>query len=402
MTLSRAYKYRLYPTEEQATRLDAWQYACYEVQRACIIQRRIAFKKRAKNKPNWATQGRELTKARKDPLLSHLADVPSDTILDMVKRVKLTYDVMYKAIEQGKRGKAIPKPRWAKRYFEVGLMFRGNRGTRLVTSTERYGYWQLAGCKKKLGLLKVRMHRQLPEGADIKQVHITRGGDEWYISFSCVIPASEPLPEADKEVNGVDLGCIHEGNRQRIAAVDDGRIYTIGDGSKRTRKRMTTYQRLVDPKRKVAKAAKVADPRSNRTKKRRKRIAKLARKAARQREHEQQYVARRLVDTADTTAFEDINWKALRANGGQHKKGLNRSMATAAPSKLIELTKEKAQAAGRQVVKVDPRNTSQICSACGVKGKKKDLSVRFWECLECGAKHDRDINAARNIAKRAR
>ncbi|NES08018.1 MAG: transposase, partial [Okeania sp. SIO2F4] len=41
--------------------------------------------------------------------------------------------------------------------------------------------------------------------------------------------------------------------------------------------------------------------------------------------------------------------------------------------------------------------TSQTCSCCGFKGGKLDLSIREWECLNCGAKHDRDENAAINI-----
>ena len=41
--------------------------------------------------------------------------------------------------------------------------------------------------------------------------------------------------------------------------------------------------------------------------------------------------------------------------------------------------------------------TSQICSCCGFLGGKLDLSIREWECFNCGAKHDRDENAARNI-----
>lgn len=77
-------------------------------------------------------------------------------------------------------------------------------------------------------------------------------------------------------------------------------------------------------------------------------------------------------------------------------------MASAAPGKLTSLTEEKAEVAGRRVVRVDPRNTSQICSVCGEKGKKKDLNVRWWRCLECGTKHDRDAHYARNIAQRAR
>ena len=41
--------------------------------------------------------------------------------------------------------------------------------------------------------------------------------------------------------------------------------------------------------------------------------------------------------------------------------------------------------------------TSQICSCCGLKGGKLDLSIRKWECFNCAAKHDREENAARNI-----
>ena len=41
--------------------------------------------------------------------------------------------------------------------------------------------------------------------------------------------------------------------------------------------------------------------------------------------------------------------------------------------------------------------TSQVCSACGVKDGPKPLNVREWECQACGAVHDRDVNAARNI-----
>jgi putative transposase len=50
----------------------------------------------------------------------------------------------------------------------------------------------------------------------------------------------------------------------------------------------------------------------------------------------------------------------------------------------------------RRVGRFEP--TSQVCSACGVKDGPKPLHVRGWECKACGAFHDRDVNAARNIA----
>jgi hypothetical protein len=106
------------------------------------------------------------------------------------------------------------------------------------------------------------------------------------------------LPPAPKEINGVDLGCIHEQDSQRIAAVDDGRIYTSTDHLKRNTRRHKTLQKLASPKRRTRGTAKAADPNSKRTAKRQARIARLHQRTARQREHTLQYTARRLIDTA--------------------------------------------------------------------------------------------------------
>ena len=65
--------------------------------------------------------------------------------------------------------------------------------------------------------------------------------------------------------------------------------------------------------------------------------------------------------------------------------------------KFIEYTTYKAESAGKQVILVNPQNTSQICSDCG-NTVKKSLSVRTHRC-SCGLVLDRDINAAINILR---
>ena len=65
---------------------------------------------------------------------------------------------------------------------------------------------------------------------------------------------------------------------------------------------------------------------------------------------------------------------------------------------LVKATESKAAYAGSKVVLVDPRNTSQICSRCGLV-VKKDLSERVHSCSECGLSMDRDLNAAINILR---
>lgn len=397
-TLARSYKYRFYPTATQAETLEAWQSACHTVQVLCVRQRRAAFREEWEDKPNWATQGRAITQERaRSP---RLAAVPADTMSAIAKRVEGAYKRMFKAIKEGARGREIPKPKWARRSRDVGLVFRGeSRGTEIVEERGRWGFWKLAGASK-LGPLKVRMHRPIPEGGVVKQAHITRDVDEWHISFSCVIPAPEPLP-ATGTITGVDLGCIHEGEVQRVAVLDDGRIYRMTDALKRSKQRLATLQKLVSPDRALSDSAKGASPTSRRTARRREKIAKLHRTIRRQRRAIQQYIARRLVEESDTIVFEDVQWGNLRAKGGTRKKGLNRSMSTASLATVVALTREKAEETGREVVTVSAAYTSQACSACGdIPGEKKGLGVRLWRCGACGAEHDRDINAAQNIRAR--
>ena len=87
-------------------------------------------------------------------------------------------------------------------------------------------------------------------------------------------------------------------------------------------------------------------------------------------------------------------------NGASSKAGLNKSILDAGWGAFIELVKHKAEYAGVTVYEVDPKKTSQICSACGEEGEHKDLSVRTHVCIHCGVVLDRDHNAALNILDR--
>jgi putative transposase len=77
---------------------------------------------------------------------------------------------------------------------------------------------------------------------------------------------------------------------------------------------------------------------------------------------------------------------------------LAKSISDVAWNKLAKATESKAVYAGSKVVLVDPRNTSQMCSRCGLM-VKKDLSERVHSCSECGLSMDRDLNAAINILR---
>ena len=95
----------------------------------------------------------------------------------------------------------------------------------------------------------------------------------------------------------------------------------------------------------------------------------------------------------DIIVLEDLRVKNMVKN--HH---LAKSISDAAWAKFTEYLYYKAESAGKKVVFINPRNTSQICSGCG-ETVKKSLSVRMHKCPSCGLILDRDINAAINILR---
>ena len=95
--------------------------------------------------------------------------------------------------------------------------------------------------------------------------------------------------------------------------------------------------------------------------------------------------------------FQMICIEALKVKNMVKNHHLSKSIADAGWSTFFELLTYKAEEAGRELVKVNPRNTSQNCSGCG-KTVPKTLATRIHHCPYCNLSLDRDINAARNIA----
>ena len=131
---------------------------------------------------------------------------------------------------------------------------------------------------------------------------------------------------------------------------------------------------------------------------RKKRLA-LAKEWQRVRERERgqlHELTAELVKQSNTFHVENLNVLNMVKN---HK--LARSILEANWGTFMELLTYKAESAGGRVVKVDPKDTSQLCSGCGSKPKEKlTLAVRRYQCEYCGYEADRDMNAAMNILQR--
>lgn len=121
-------------------------------------------------------------------------------------------------------------------------------------------------------------------------------------------------------------------------------------------------------------------------------VAKYNEKIANQRNNYLHNLSKQLVEQYDLIKIEDLKTKNLLHN---HK--LARAIANQSWRKLRSQLEYKCAWYGKQLVTVNPRKTSQICSNCGFDDSKHTLDVREWTCPKCGTNHDRDINAAKNI-----
>ena len=226
----------------------------------------------------------------------------------------------------------------------------------------------------KIGDIRIKMHRKI-QGC-IKAVLIKREGRQW---FAIVQADQEPesLPETGKSI-GLDVGL-------KSFVVD-----TDGNSVENPRFAEKSADKLAKAQRKLSRAEKG----SNNRLKIKERIEKIHARVNHQRDDLLHKLSRLYVNNYDNICVEDLEVKGLKEKG--HNKGMHRNIHDASWSKFFFMLSYKAESAGRKLIKVDPRNTTQRCSSCG-SIVKKELSDRVHECPYCGFSCDRDYNASRNI-----
>jgi putative transposase len=284
-----------------------------------------------------------------------------------LRRLEHAFQAFYRRL--GRREKpGFPRFKGAGRWTTLSCQY-GN-GCRLCDEINRV-YW--AG----VGKIKLKQHRRIPKAALRKKVEIRRQGHHWYVCIEVITPMPAPLPKTGRSV-GLDLGIAH------FAAFSTGELIEGPRAQRREEHRVARLQRALARKqcgstRRLKAAAKLA-------------AARL--KEARMRRDHQFKLARMLVERYDLIVIEDLEVQRL-ADGH-----LAKDVRDAAWGQFMRILADKAEEAGRQLVSVNPKNTSQMCSNCGaLPAERKTLVQRVHTCCECGLQLDRDVNAARNILR---
>jgi len=289
----------------------------------------------------------------------------SQCLQEAQHRVDLAFRGFFRRVHNGEKKVGYPrfKGDWYKSFTYPQRGFKFLDDGRLYLS--------------KIGPVKIKLHR--PIEGQIKTLTIKRNSlGNWYASFSCEVE-STPLPHSPKTV-GIDVGLTH------FATLSDGEQIANPRFFRKDEKALAKAQH------RLSRAAKGTQE----YRKRKRVVQHIHQRIANRRGDFAHKLSRRLVDKFQVIVFEDLNIQDMQ-NGNW--RSMNKSISDAAWRQFMDFTIYKAESAGRTCIKVDPRNTTQMCSSCG-RIVKKDLSVRVHECPYCGLKLDRDHNAALNILAR--
>ena len=230
----------------------------------------------------------------------------------------------------------------------------------------------------KIGKVKVRQHRNIPDNYILKSVTVSQTpSGKYYASI---------LFEYENQVSQTEL--------QKFLGLDFSmhELYVDSNGNC---PEFPRYYRLSEKKLKKEqrKLSKMVKDSKNREKQRIK-VSKLHEKVANQRKDFLHKQSRQIANVYDCVCIENLNMQAMAQslNFGKSVSDNGWGMFTA-------FLKYKLEELGKRLVKIDKFfASSQICSACGYQNPDtKDLSVREWICPCCRTHHDRDMNAAVNI-----
>ena len=365
----KAYKFRIYPTEEQEI-FFAKTFGCVrKVYNLMLNDRKKAYEE-VKNDPSKKMTFPTPAKYKKE--FPFLKEVDSLALAN----AQLNLDKAYKNFF---RDKSVGFPRFKSKKNPVQSYTTNNQNGTVALIDSKF-----IKVPKLKSLIRIKLHRQ-PKGR-IKSATISRhASGKYYISLLCKEEINE-LPKNNSAI-GIDLGITD------FAILSDGQKIDNNRFTSKMEKKLKREQRKLSKRALLAKNKGIPLSEAKNYQKQKRKVARLHEKVMNQRTDFLNKLSTEIIKNHDIICIEDLNVKGMLRN---HK--LARSISDVSWSSFVAKLQYKADWYGREIIKVDTWfPSSQICSECGHKDGKKSLDIREWTCPICHTHHDRDINASINI-----
>ena len=353
--MEKAFEYRLYPNRQQMQLLARtfgcvrWVYNFFL--RICID----SYEKTGKS-PNVYECMRAVTELRKAEDTAWLAEVESTALQQSLRDLDRAYKNFF-------AHKKVGFPKFKKK--KARKTYRTNYA-KIVDDSH---VWI-----PKVGLVKARITRPIQgriTSATIKQVP----SGKYFVVFTCTDIPETPKGKTGKAI-GIDLGI------KTLITTSDGQKIGSLEGSKKLEKKLARQQRKLSRKKG-----------SNNRAKQKIKVARVYEKIANKRKDHLHKVTAKLINENQVVCAETLNVDGMMKNHHLAKSIAAQSFAT-----ILDFLEYKARERGKIFVQVDRWfASSKTCHCCGVKEDAMTLNIRSWQCENCGARHDRDINAAKNI-----
>lgn len=364
-TYTMGYKYRIYPDKEQENLISRTLGSCRFVFNHFLAVRRDQWKANHQS-VTYIQTASMLTDLKRREETCWLKEVDSMALQESLRNLDTAYQNFF-----AKRAKY---PRFKSKHCHSQSYRTRNQsnGIRFVDGKLKL---------PKIGLVKIKQHRTF-EGRIVNATVSRTASGKYFVSL-CVEMDKEKLSRSNSGGKiGIDVGLKEFYSDSNGSTVANPRIL------KKLSKKLAREQRRLSRKM----------PRSRNREKARIRVARVHERITNIRKDFLHKLSTRLTRENQTIAVEHLNVKGMLRN---HK--LARSISDVSWSEFFRQLECKTKLHGGELLKIDTfYPSSQICSHCGYQNTEtKNLGVREWICPKCGMHHDRDINAAKNILRKA-
>ena len=356
----KTYEYRIYPTQEQEVMF-------LKANGLCRLYWNTLLGKKRQDHSYKIVSAKQVFTDLKPEALEWCKEIDSTILAAEWSNISSAFNNFFKSC-RGERKLRVGEPQFkSKKTEKVSISFTSQNKPKI----QKNGYLFLT---RKIGPIKGVFHRWAYGDFRHATISQTKTG-KWFVKI-CVDKKDEPKNKNGKSV-GIDWNCRDED----FIVMSNGTKVKCPRFLQRSSKQLSHQQKIMSKR-----FVKGLETQSSNYYRQKQKVALLHEKVTNQRKDWLHKLSRQICNEYETVVVEDINLQAMSKMNhgkvvGDQGFGMLRNMI----------------AYKGNLVKVNPKNTSKTCHCCGFVNPKVKVGVNYWECPNCSAKHDRDINAALNI-----